>query len=199
MRLFACACLRRIWGMPVSDHWRLFSDERCRRAVEAAEAFADGRITAEAMQEARRGAEAVASGNALRTNSAARASVATTYADAWQGAWDSAWLTAMAWRERQCDAAAAAEEEFQCHLLRDIVGDPFAPAEFDPAWHLWDGGTVKRLAQTVYDERRFADLPYLADALEDAGCADARVLEHCRSGGEHVRGCWAVDLTLGKE
>jgi hypothetical protein len=47
-------------------------------------------------------------------------------------------------------------------------------------------------------ENPFEDLPLLADMLTYAGCTDADILEHCRSGGEHVRGCWAVDLLLGK-
>jgi hypothetical protein len=54
------------------------------------------------------------------------------------------------------------------------------------------------MAQAVYDARRFADLPILADALEDAGCGEPSILAHCRSGGEHIRGCWVVDLLLGK-
>ena len=42
-------------------------------------------------------------------------------------------------------------------------------------------------------------MPILADALEDAGCTNQDILNHCRGGGEHVRGCWVVDLLLGKE
>jgi hypothetical protein len=61
-----------------------------------------------------------------------------------------------------------------------------------------DGGTVPKLAAAIYEERAFDRLPVLADALEDARCADAAILGHCRSGGEHVRGCWVVDLVLGK-
>ncbi|MBI1831034.1 MAG: hypothetical protein HYR84_06255 [Planctomycetes bacterium] len=57
---------------------------------------------------------------------------------------------------------------------------------------------VRTLAQTIYDERRFADMPLLADALTEAGCTDANILNHCRQPGEHVRGCWVVDLLLGK-
>jgi hypothetical protein len=55
------------------------------------------------------------------------------------------------------------------------------------------------MAQVIYNERLFADMPILADALEDAGCSDAAILAHCRQPGEHVRGCWVVDLLLGKE
>ena len=54
------------------------------------------------------------------------------------------------------------------------------------------------MAQLIYDDRAFDRLPLLADALEDAGCTDADILAHCRNGGEHVRGCWVVDLLLGK-
>jgi hypothetical protein len=84
------------------------------------------------------------------------------------------------------------------NLLREMLGNPFRPVIVDPAWLTWNDGVVPKLAQVIYDERRFADLPILADALEDAGCADADILAHCRGGGEHVRGCWVVDLLLGK-
>jgi hypothetical protein len=83
-------------------------------------------------------------------------------------------------------------------LLREIVGNPFRPVSLDPAWLLWNEGTVTKLAEAVYEERRFGDLPILADALEEAGCANADVLAHCRGDEEHVRGCWVVDLLLGK-
>ncbi len=54
------------------------------------------------------------------------------------------------------------------------------------------------LARSIYDDRAFDRLPVLADALEDAGCTDAAILDHCRGPGPHVRGCWVVDLILGK-
>ena len=50
----------------------------------------------------------------------------------------------------------------------------------------------------IDDDRAFDRLPVLADALQDAGCDNADILTHCRSGGEHVRGCWVLDLLLGK-
>ena len=61
-----------------------------------------------------------------------------------------------------------------------------------------DAGDCRALAGAIYDERAFDRLPVLGDALEDAGCADAAILAHCRGPGEHVRGCWVVDLLLGK-
>ncbi len=92
----------------------------------------------------------------------------------------------------------AAERKKQTPLARDIFGNPFRPVAIDPAWLAWNGGLVRKLAQSVYDERAFGRLPVLADALEDAGCADADILSHCRSGGPHVWGCWVVDALLGK-
>jgi hypothetical protein len=83
-------------------------------------------------------------------------------------------------------------------IIADLFGNPFRPVSLEPAWLAWRDGTVRRLAAAIYEERRFADLPVLADALEEAGCDNPDILDHCRGGGEHVRGCWVVDLILGK-
>jgi hypothetical protein len=90
--------------------------------------------------------------------------------------------------------AASLEQFGQAALLRCIFGNPFHPAPPVAAWLAWNEGTIPRLAQTIYDERQFEVLPVLADALEDAGCADVALLDHCRSQQEHVRGCWVLDL-----
>jgi len=63
----------------------------------------------------------------------------------------------------------------------------------------WLTSTVIALARQMYESRDFSPLPILADALQDAGCDNADILDHCRSGGPHVRGCFVVDLLLGKE
>jgi hypothetical protein len=55
------------------------------------------------------------------------------------------------------------------------------------------------MAQAIYDDRAFKQMPDLADTLEEAGCENAEILNHCRGPGPHVRGCWAVDAVLGKE
>jgi hypothetical protein len=81
-------------------------------------------------------------------------------------------------------------------LLYELFGNPFRPVTINPAWLT---STVKQLAQSIYDERAFDRLPILADALEDAGCDNADILNHCRRPGEHVRGCWVLDVVLGKE
>jgi hypothetical protein len=84
----------------------------------------------------------------------------------------------------------------QCHLIRDIFGNPFRRVTADTAWLT---PNVVTLAQTIYDNRAFDRLPELAAPLEQADCTVADVLDHCRQAGEHVRGCWVIDLLLDKE
>jgi hypothetical protein len=90
-------------------------------------------------------------------------------------------------------------EQAQCLLLRDIVGNPFRPVVVEPRWLAWEGGTVVRLARSIYEAKAFERLPYLGDALEEAGCDREEVLGHCRSEGPHVRGCHILDLILAKD
>jgi hypothetical protein len=87
-----------------------------------------------------------------------------------------------------------ANAEFHPALVRDIF-NPFH-AGIDPSWLT---STVTALAQQMYEAREFSAMPILADALEDAGCADEQVLNHSRGPGPHVRGCWVVDACLKKE
>jgi hypothetical protein len=81
-------------------------------------------------------------------------------------------------------------------LVRELFGNPFRPIAIDPRWQT---STVLDLARLIYDERAFDRLPILADALMDSGCDNDDVLSHCRGEGPHVRGCWVVDLLLGKK
>jgi len=80
-------------------------------------------------------------------------------------------------------------------ILRDIFGNPFRPIAIDPRWLT---STVVDLASAIYQEKAFDRMPILADALMDAGCDNEEIIAHCRGEGPHVRGCWAVDLLLGK-
>jgi hypothetical protein len=90
----------------------------------------------------------------------------------------------------------ALERDAQLELVRDIFGPlPFGSVAFKATWRT---SNVRALARGIYADRAFDRLPILADALEDAGCDNADILNHCRGGGEHVRGCWVVDLVLGK-
>jgi hypothetical protein len=98
-------------------------------------------------------------------------------------------------------------------ILRDIVGNPFRPATllWTPVWSpvhgagrtcpwlRWNDGAIPAKAQAMYDACDFADMPILADMLDDAGCDCEELLRHCRGDTLHVRGCWAIDLILGKE
>ena len=91
----------------------------------------------------------------------------------------------------------AGEHYAQATIARDIFGNPFRPATFDPAWLT---STVVALARGMYESRDFGAMPILADALQDAGCDSDEVLNHCRDAIQvHVRGCWVVDLVLGKD
>jgi hypothetical protein len=103
------------------------------------------------------------------------------------------------WTEAELEAEQEAERVLQCEILRDFFGNPFHPVAVEPSWLTWNDGTVPRLAQAIYDERAFDRMPDLADALEAAGRTNADILGHCRGRGPHVRGCWVVDLLLGKE
>ncbi len=101
-------------------------------------------------------------------------------------------------KQNELERAAAPERirrEF-CNQFRDVAGNPFRPVAADPAWFT---PTVLAIGTAIYDDRAFDRLPILADALEEAGCTSADLLLHCRQPGDHVRGCWAVDLILGKE
>jgi hypothetical protein len=93
------------------------------------------------------------------------------------------------WHARQqLESAAVA-----C-LLRCVVGNPFRPISPGP----WITPASFTVAQDAYDRRDFAALPMLADLLEEAGCPEQSLFDHCRQPGEHARGCWVVDLVLGK-
>ncbi len=92
--------------------------------------------------------------------------------------------------------AHAQEAARQTDLIRDIFGNPFHPVTFSPSWRT---STAVALASQMYESRDFGAMPILADALQDSGCDNTDILDHCRGPGAHVRGCWVVDLVLGKE
>jgi hypothetical protein len=182
LRLLACACCRRLW--------HLLTDQRSRQAVEVVERYVDKQATAEQLHEA-----AIGAAHGADDTHGEGADVADTVADltsrnAWEGARAAATMLPMLY---------PAERPLQANIFRDIIGNPFRPATVDPSWLAWNGGTVPKLVQAIYDDRAFDRLPILADALEDAGCTDPDILAHCRGPGPHARGCWVVDLLLGKE
>jgi hypothetical protein len=195
LRLYAVGCCRRIWSVML--------DDRCRHAVEVAQRFVDGRASSFDLEAAGRTVAGVARvwgdvGSALARSTFALggAAWAATRASAWLAAWDAAWDARVVARDHVRGTNWEKERAWQAELLHDLIGNPFRPTTFDPAWRTPD---VMHLAQVIYDEGRFGEMPYLADALIDSGCADSAMLEHCRARTAHHRGCWVVDLILGFE
>ena len=80
-------------------------------------------------------------------------------------------------------------------VLDEIAGDPFGWIDFDPNWRTFN---AMCLARTIYATQDYSLMPILADALQDAGYDVDDILNHCRAPGAHMRGCWVVDLVLGK-
>jgi hypothetical protein len=152
--------------------WSWWYEDRSKRLVELAERLADGEASEAELTEARR----IAYPDQL---------LAMIEPQAADGA-----FAFVRW--------AKPEPVSQVKCLPELFNPFRGRRSVDPAWLCWNGGTVRRLAQALYDERAFDRLPALADALEEAGCGDAKILGHLRSPGPHVRGCWAVDLLLGK-
>jgi hypothetical protein len=95
-------------------------------------------------------------------------------------------------------AASFATEEWvtQANSVREVFGNPYCPVSVDRSWLT---PTVASLTESIYQEESFDRLRMLADGLEEAGCTNTEILNHCRSPGPHVRGCWVIDLLLGKE
>jgi hypothetical protein len=106
-------------------------------------------------------------------------------------------LLPAAWRAFAAKARADFER-FQAHLLREIAGNPFRPVTFEPGLRRWNDGALVQLATAIEAEERWQDLPVLADALEEAGCAEEALAAHCRRAGGHVRGCWALAAIVGR-
>lgn len=195
LRLFAVACCRRIW--------QLLTDERSRKAVELAEQSADHHVPPDTLDAVSGEAEEAfedaitpdESSTAESREKTAAACVAASYASNSPVVRHSDAIEVM---QAAADASfdSATERAAQAALVRELWEYPFRPIALNPVWLT---PTVKQLAVTVYDDRAFDRLPILADALEDAGCDQADILSHCCSLGPHVRGCWVVDLALGKE
>lgn len=172
LRLFACACTRRVWE-PV---WKTGRHESDRATVEAVEQLFDG----------------TADSSKLATIRAAASLEVELLAceNAFGAAW---WAT-----EELPDAMPDWREEMapQAELLRDILGNLFHPVGIERSWLT---AAVVGLAEAIYSDWAFERLRMLADALEEAGCNDEAILSHCRGSGPHVGGCWVTDLILGRQ
>ena len=200
LRLFTCACWRLRWPEP--------ADPRSARAVAAAERYADGLCPWEEVKAAHEEASLClrAAGQALDEAGWGTDRAAFRAAQDRQRVASAAATTAVAGHKFGAEyvlrlaqeGATKKQRAGWADLVREVFGNPFRPAPVDAAWLTANGGLVQRLAQSIYDERRFGDLGVLGDALEEAGCGAGALLAHCRSDGPHVLGCWAVDALLQK-
>jgi hypothetical protein len=194
LRLLACACCRSVWP--------LLTEAQSRRAVKVAERFAMGSATEQELNEARRAARSLPSEAARAAVEAAkweRGLVASIKTGEVARLAASAARTAASRAAPRPEAAAAArsawaaERRKQADLVRCIFCNPHRPMpRFDRAWLRWGGGTVKRVAEAIRQERAYDRMPVLADALEESGCTDTQVLTHCRI-PHHALGCWVLN------
>jgi hypothetical protein len=225
LRLFACACCRRIW--------HLLTDERSRQAVDLVERFADKSVGTIEMHRAKLAA-GLASGMPAHDWGWDKVALGDVSTPTHEGAARAAYLVTHMFSpfegcpnteaiprdvafavakettqalirdnaDRAADGSAAslrAERSWQAAILRDIFGNPFRPpAPLSAPLLAWHGDAARRLAEAIYTERCFADLAVLADLLEEAGLTDGDLLGHLRGPGPHALGCWALDLILGK-
>jgi hypothetical protein len=210
-RLFACACCRRVVFMV--DAWAYdFRREDYRRALETAERFADGEATARELADAQSGADDSTFINA-DLDYAARDTGVDPFRDVASAdpavvrdIWQQVLILVREFgtdpnatgARRRHDAEERSERAAQADLLRDLLDNTVRPAALDPGCLTWRDGLLVSLARRMYESRNFTDMPVLADALQDAGCTDTAILEHCRRPAGHVRGCWVLDLLLGK-
>jgi hypothetical protein len=221
LRLFACACVRRV-------AWLLRGEPDALAAIDCAERHADRQVKKEqweaardSLKELRRRARRIDDDRAFAN--AVEAAVTLSLRRAEATALNA--YQCMAWAEaatQECpvrgldvDAdvglalargwryfSAVRAGEAHAGLLRCVLGNPFHPVALEPGWRTPD---VVRLAEAVYQRRspdsgelERAGLAVLADALEEAGCTEGTVLGHLRGAGPHVRGCFAVDLCLAR-
>ncbi|WP_406697444.1 hypothetical protein V5E97_01170 [Singulisphaera sp. Ch08] len=202
LQLFAVACCRR--ASPLSN------DPRHQELVEAAEQFAEGLLTADAFEQIRDtvaelpetnpenapwGPSCYMTAATLHARGDGSAKFAASFA--------ARGLASLAGEEDSPEwlAVLTAEETAQCDRLRDIFGSPFRPFRFPPAWLANEGRPARELAREIEAKIRHEqeDLAALADLLERAGCDDRSVINHCRTPGTHVRGCWVLDALLGRD
>jgi hypothetical protein len=187
--LLACACVRALG--------KLVPDKRTLGALEVAERSADGLAAP---------AELVAAeAEAWAARTAARQTGILDVGDAAMAVWCiianqvGVNVSAPDAVRHAESAAGGPARAAQLALARCILGNPFRPVTVVMDWVAWEDGLIPHLARALYEERRFADLPVLADALEDAGCTSEELLSHLRGPQPHCLGCWALDLLLHAE
>jgi hypothetical protein len=205
LRLFAVSCCH-----PFRNRLTYLES---RTALEVAERYADGQATAEDLQQARQRHRDCEAFRTQRNPADAVSAVATVHDDqhgftsAFMAAVNSAKWSAHAGTDKPDGRVRSYKEPEwrplwdsarlnQTVIVRCVFGNPFRPVTFDPRWRTAD---VLGLAKGIYEDPAFDRMPMLADALMDAVCDSNAIIAHCRGDGPHVRGCWVVDLILGRE
>jgi hypothetical protein len=187
LRLLTAACYAHLWldfRVPVSRRHRPLTRDEW---VDLLTRFADGRQTAEDIDRELEFAVNVTRGGGEMAGATLHAGQAAEHAhQLWH-------LAAFVGGSPIFAQLFPERSRVGCDLIRDVFGNPFRKAEFDPEWRT---STATGLAEAIYEGKAFDRMPILADALEDAGCDDLDVLAHCREAPLHVRGCWVVDRVL---
>jgi hypothetical protein len=190
-RLFAAACIRRVC--------HVFRDPRTLAKVDAAERFADGSLSQEELDRISKLAydQTNPDCSGLRDQPLRAPAACLWQALNLRGGFEAGRASGSAGWARAASGRGRDEESAQKALLRDVFGHPFREIVFADDWRAFNDGAAAKLARLIHDERSFDLMPLLGDALEDAGCVEPAILEHCRGAGPHVRGCWVVDGVLG--
>ena len=194
LRLFACGCVRRAFPQ--------LPDKRSRHILATVERYADGLADQKALKAAWASARWAAR-VADRRDDVATQAVKWLLANL---AEESIALVPQFTWSAALHGGLGLQPPTQCQLIREMFGNPFHNPLIDPACLTWRDATIPQLAQAAYDKRILpsgdlngARLAILADALEEAGCTAADLVEHLREPGPHTRSCWAVDRLLAKE
>ena len=198
LRLLTCAAARSEWDNLQFDHWR--------EQIEAGESLADGRMSQEEWNHARRNIYTIFTDDGATYRAiaeqcvnllhASRETVASYNMMAAVPLYSNHMIQRLSIVAGWQPVRQVLQERIQA-ILRDIVGNPFRPVEFDSRWR---SESAVALASAIYADRAFDRMPILADALEEAGCDHPDVLAYCRDPQQsHARGCWVVDLVLGKQ
>jgi hypothetical protein len=195
LRLLCCAVCRRVM--------HLFPDERVQCLIAATEQYADGKLSRDELDRLYKIANGLAREHPVSKRTAVLYPVPLALGLTYRNL-DASFLLLHALDCQVADSttpgARKTETRIQIQLLHDVFGNPFRPVTLDPDWLTWNSGLIPGMAGTIYEERTWERLPILADALEDAGCAETDILDHLRAPDVlHIRGCWVLDLLLGKE
>jgi hypothetical protein len=175
IRLLLSACCR--------QEWHHFVAPESRELIESSESYADGLLSYRNFKELW---DEVFNAHSRGAEGAHLACMAAHY---------QIWAAAKDGWPRVANGKSVPNAAENAHLVCDIFGNPFRKVAFSKTWRT---DTAVSLARQMYESRDFSAMPILADALQDAGCDNEDILSHCRGSGTHVRGCWVVDLVLGK-